>query len=95
MIVEVKIQKSRIGGAGQWYTVKNGTGSNATLQAQIERFDEKSMYGIKGGRISKLFVVENGAGWGNYLYYFDRGEQKHAANKEVQAFVDEIIRKYN
>ena len=95
MITEVKIKKSPLGGAGIWYTLKNGSGSRATLQEQIEVFEERSEYGIKGGRISKLYVVENNKGWGNYLYNYDRGLHKKSNDPEVIKFVDEIIRKYN
>jgi len=95
MLVETKIRKSTLGSNGKWIDLKNGTGNAATLQAQIEVFDEKSHYGIKGGRISKLFVVEANKGWGNYLYSYDRGLNKDSNDKAVKEFVNEIIRKYN
>jgi len=91
MIIEKAIKKN--GRDTGWYNLQNG---DKTLQAQIERFDTKSSeYGINGGRISKLFVVENGKGWGERLYSYDRRLEKNTSDKKVKEFVNEIIRKYN
>lgn len=94
MIVETK-RKNDPHRGGHTIFVKNGSGKNATLQAQVEAYDEKSSYGINNGRISKLFVVENGSGWGTYLYCYDRQLIKKSTDDKVMAFVNEIIRKYN
>lgn len=95
MIVETKIRKSPLGSGGNWINLKNGSGNNATLQAQIQVFDEKSKYGINGGRISKLFIAEANKGWGTYLYEYDRGLIQNSTDKAVKRFVEEIVRKYN
>ncbi len=93
MIVETKVTKNRHHG-GTTIFVKNGSGLRATLQAQIEVYNDKSSFGINGGRISKLFVAEN-EGWGNYLYVYDRQIVEKSTDDKVMAFVNEIIRKYN
>ncbi len=94
MIVETK-RKNDPRRGGTTIFVKNGSGTHATLQAQIEVYDEKSDYGINFGRISKLFVAENDRGWGDYLYSYDRAIIKKSTDAKVMAFVNEIIRKYN
>lgn len=94
MIVETK-RKDDSRRGGRTIFVKNGSGQHATLQAQIEVYDEKSDWGINRGRISKLFVVENEKGWGDYLYHYDRALIKKSTDDKVMAFVNEIIRKYN
>lgn len=53
-------------------------------------FKEKSMYGIDGGRISKLWIKTKGKIYCNY----DRGWDIKPT-PEVKKLYDQIIKKYN
>ena len=89
------IKKSSLGSGGTWYGITNDV-KNATLEARVLVFGEKSTYGINGGRISKLYVTDAAqSGWGKYLYEYDRALLIKSNKKEVIDFVNEIIRKYN
>lgn len=85
---EIKNTISKLNG-GRWIDIQEGA-----FTATILRFDEPSQYGIKEGRISKLYINENG----NRMIEYDRAWVKAGASKnasQMQAFYEEIIKTYN
>lgn len=57
---------------GGWYQGQiEYDGTAYTFQAKI--YDEGSIYGIDGGRVSKLTIVRTGDSWTRAVYHYDRG----------------------
>ena len=57
----------------------------------IKHFDEGSVFGIDGGKISKLGIAKNGKAYACY----DRGWDKRPTDAEAVAVYNELIKKYN
>ena len=57
----------------------------------IKHFDERSMYGINGGPISKLEIRKDGKVLANY----DRGWDVEPQGAEVMAVYELILKQYN
>lgn len=58
---------------GNWLTgtlAHDGIGYTFTALA----FSEGSIYGIDGGRVSKLAIIRTGDSWSQAVYNYDRGE---------------------
>ena len=86
-IVE-KINESRQLGKG-WKMEKEGL-----FEASILSFDEPSEeYGIDGGKISKLYIVERTRAV-KVVCNYDRGWDVRPT-KEVKEFYEKILKKYN
>ena len=63
-----------------------------TYRVQIKWFDEPSMFGIRRGRVSKLYVAA--AGEGAVLDY-DRGWITRASTAEAKAILKAILKEFN
>lgn len=61
------------------------------FEYHVKHFDEGSVFGIDGGRISKLWIAKNGKEYACY----DRGWDKAPTDPEAKAVLDELIKKYN
>ena len=74
------------------WTLGNATVNGKTYKIQMVRFDEPSQYGIRQGRISKLWVVEAGH---EPVINFDRGWDVRPKTAEAKALLAAIIKKFN
>jgi len=63
-----------------------------TYRVQIKWFDEPSQFGIRNGRVSKLFVA--GAGEGTVLNY-DRGWDVRPRNAAARAILKAVLEEFN
>jgi hypothetical protein len=59
----------------------------------VKHFEEPSQFGIKNGRISKLWIREEGEI--EPLVNFDRGWDIRPKTKAAKAVVNEILAMYN
>lgn len=69
--------------------------SNGTIDGYdywIKHYEEGSVYGIDGGRVSKLTIRKHGED--KDLCNFDRGWDTEPAD-EVKTIYDQLIRQYN
>ena len=63
-----------------------------TYRVQVKWFDEPSRFGIRNGRVSKLFVA--GAGEGTLLNY-DRGWDVRPRNAAARAILKAVLAEFN
>ena len=63
-----------------------------TYRVQIKWFDEPSQFGIKNGRVSKLFVA--GAGEGTLIHY-ERGWGVRPRTAEAKAILKAVLKEFN
>lgn len=61
-------------------------------EIQLVRFDEPSQYGIRNGRISKLWIADADR---KEIVNYDRGWDKRPATATVKAIVNAITAKIN
>ena len=67
------------------------TAGGKTYRVQLKWFDEPSMFGIRNGRVSKLWVAdENGT-----VINFDRGWDERPKTPEAKAVLKAILKAYN
>lgn len=74
------------------WTLGSATVNGQTYKIQMVRFDEPSQYGIRQGRISKLWVVEAGH---EPVINFDRGWDVRPKTAEAKALLASITKKFN
>ena len=74
------------------WTFATATANSKEYRIMMVRFEEPSNYGIRQGRISKLWMsnVEDG----EFINY-DRGWDMHPATTEAKAVLAAIIKKFN
>ncbi len=63
-----------------------------TYRIDIKWFDEPSMFGIRGGRVSKLYVAA--AGEGTVINY-DRGWDVRPRTAEAKAILKAVLGEFN
>ena len=90
--MEIKITTHDIKKAMNVWTLATAAVDGKTYRIQMVRFDEPSMYGIRNGRISKLYIADADR---NMVANFDRGWDVHAKTAEVKAIVAAITKKFN
>ena len=74
------------------WTMATTTVNGKRFKVQMVKFEEPSIYGIRNGRISKLWAKEeNGAD--NIAY--DRGWSHRPATAEGKALLKEIVKQFN
>jgi len=73
--------------AGNWTTLKCGK-----YKVQIKHFDEPSGYGIKNGRISKLWIQDSKTK--KEMANYDRGWDVRV-KKGAKSVYNQILKKYN
>lgn len=74
------------------WTLGSATVDGKTYKIQMVRFDEPSMYGIRLGRISKLWVAEAGH---EPVINFDRGWDVRPKTAEAKTMLAAITKKFN
>ena len=74
------------------WTLGSATVNGKTYKIQMVRFDEPSQYGIRLGRISKLWVAEAG---NEPVINFDRGWDVRPKAAEAKALLTAITKKFN
>ena len=74
------------------WTLGSATVNGKTYKIQLVRFDEPSHYGIRQGRISKLWVADADR---NMVANFDRGWDVRPKTAEAKALFAAITRKFN
>ena len=74
------------------WTLGRAMVNGKTYKIQLVRFDEPSQYGIRQGRISKLWVAEAG---NEPIINFDRGWDVRPKTAEAKALLAAIIKKFN
>lgn len=67
------------------------TGKTNGYRYVIKHFENGSEYGINGGRISKLWIGNDGQTVANY----DRGWDIYPETEEAIKLLDELVIKYN
>ena len=73
-------------------TVRNGL----TYRIEIKHFELPSEFGIRNGRISKLWIAEvHGEGKYKCVCSYDRGWDRRATTTVARAIRDEAIAMYN
>lgn len=77
---------------GAW-TIARAKVENRFFDINVKHFDEPSRFGIRNGRISKLWIREEGKTEPAACY--DRGWDKRATTAEAKAIRDELIAMYN
>ncbi|MGX9818204.1 DUF7678 domain-containing protein [Lactococcus lactis] len=61
------------------------------LSYEVKHFEAGSKYGINGGKISKLWIHQNG----KWLVNYDRGWDVQASSPIAKAALKEVLRRYN
>ena len=74
------------------WTLGRATVNGKTYKIQMVRFDEPSQYGIRKGRISKLYIADAEC---NMVANFDRGWDVRPNTAEAKAIVNAITKKFN
>ena len=74
------------------WTLASATVGGKTFGIQLVRFEEPSQYGIRHGRISKLWVAEAGH---EPVINFDRGWDVRPKTAEAKALLAAIVKKFN
>jgi hypothetical protein len=74
------------------WTIATATVNGKRFKIQMVRFDEPSRFGIRNGRISKLWArEENGA----ETIAYDRGWSHRPTTAEGKALLKEIVKQFN
>ena len=74
------------------WTLGRATVNGKTYKIQLVRFDEPSQYGIRQGRMSKLWVAEAGH---EPVINFDRGWDVRPKTAETKALLTAIVKQFN
>jgi len=74
------------------WTLASATVSGKTFGIQLVRFDEPSQYGIRHGRISKLYVADADH---NAVINYDRGWDVRPKTAETKALLTAIVKQFN
>lgn len=78
------------------YWVK-GTSKDGKYFIGIKVYSEPSTFGIKKGRVSKLYIQDadkraGGKGFGSNLALYDRGWDTKPVNNEIKNLVNQIVK---
>ena len=92
--MEIKITTHDIKKAMNTWTLATATIDGKTYRIRMVRFDEPSMYGIRSGRISKLFVAGANADH-NIVINYDRGWDIRPKTAETKALLAAIVKQFN
>ena len=77
---------------GAW-TIARAKVENRFFEINVKHFEEPSRFGIKNGRISKLWIREEGKTAADVSY--DRGWDVRPKTKAAKAVMNEILAMYN
>ena len=90
--MEIKITTHDLKKAMNVWTLATATVDGKTYRIQMVRFDEPSQYGIRLGRISKLWVAEAG---NEPVINFDRGWDVRPKTAEAKTMLAAITKQFN
>lgn len=74
------------------WTMATATVNGKRFKVQMVKFEEPSIYGIRNGRISKLWAKEEN---GTDSIAYDRGWSHRPATAEGKALLKEIVKQFN
>ena len=77
---------------GAW-TIARAKVENRFFEINVKHFEEPSRFGIKNGRVSKLWIREEGKTEADVSY--DRGWDVRPKTKSAKAVLNEILAMYN
>lgn len=77
---------------GAW-TIAEATHDGKRYEVNVKHHDEPSQYGIKAGRISKLWICERGKN--DPCTNYDRGWDIRPSTKAAKTITDKILALYN
>ncbi len=90
MDIEIKVTGTKQ--ALNLWTLASASVDGKKYGIQLVRFDEPSLYGIRRGRISKLWVVADGK---DPVINYDRGWDIRPKTEVGKAILKAILRKFN
>lgn len=90
MNIEIKITGTKK--AMNTWTLATATIDGKAYKIQMVKFPEPSIYGIRKGRISKLWAKAED---GSEIINYDRGWDQRPASTEGKALLAAIIKQYN
>ena len=90
--MEIKITPHDFKKAMNVWTLATATVDGTIHRIQMVRFDEPSMYGIRQGRFSKLYVADAAH---NAIINFDRGWDVRPKTAETKALLTAIVKQFN
>ncbi len=90
--MEITITDIGTGRALNTWTIMVAMVNGKRYGIQMVRFDEPSIYGIRNGRISKLFMRTTD---GSEVINYDRGWDQRPTTAEGKALLKEITKKFN
>ena len=90
--MEIKITTHDIKKAMNVWTLATAAVDGRTYRIQMVRFDEPSMYGIRRGRLSKLYVADADH---NAVINYDRGWDVRPKTAETKALLAAIVKQFN
>jgi len=79
---------------GAWITGKMSRNFAPGSEIQIKRFDEPSGYGIKGSRISKLWISEPTDRSGGDQASYDRGWDVKPTDPRIAKWIDRLVQAF-
>ena len=79
---------------GAW-TVARVHRNGKDYEINVMHFELPSQYGIRRGRISKLWIAEKNENGNKCVCFYDRGWSTRATTKEAKAIRDELVKMYN
>ena len=88
--LEAKLAVSRARNGFGWSRGAATVGTR-TYRVEIKWFDEPSQFGIKNGRVSKLWVSDDEGPVINY----DRGWDTRPATAEAKAILKAVLKEFN
>ena len=90
--MKAEITVTGTGKALNVWTLASAAVNGRKFKVEMVRFDEPSRFGIRNGRISKLWAKEEG---GSEVINYDRGWDIRPNTAEGKAVLAAIIRQFN
>lgn len=91
-VPEVHLEIDHKRDANGWATGYIGVGDNC-YEVQMKYFDKPSRFGIKGGRVSKLWVADEDTK--EEILSYDRGWDVRPQDPESKAILKAILKEFN
>ena len=88
MKITITKKAPAINGGGTWYT-----GWTGAYLFQAKAYDTGSVYGINGGKISKLTIT--GAAFGETAAHYDRGWDVEPESEDAREVLEAILAALN
>ena len=88
----IQITKVRSNARLNYWTLAEAVTKNGTYAIQMLRFDEPSEFGIREGRIRKLYIAD---AYGKAVLNYDRGWGLRPQTTDAKAPLEAILVKFN